>query len=174
MTCDMRTARMTDLESILSIVEEARAFLQEQGSPQWQDGFGPNREMIEEDILRQEGYVFLLDNEMFGYAALVEGEDESYSNITQGGWDSTHPRYAAIHRVAVSAKVRGKGLARQMMEHLVAKARSMGYRDIRIDTYPRNHIMERVILGAGFTWRGMIQLPIPNGERKAYQLILPE
>jgi ribosomal protein S18 acetylase RimI-like enzyme len=165
---------MGDLDSILPILQEAQEFLREQGSPQWQNGYGPNREMIEQDILRQEGYVFLLEGEIFGYGALTQGEDESYSTITQGQWDSTHPRYLSIHRVAISSKVRGKGLARQMMEHLVATAQRMGYRDIRVDTYPRNQIMERVILGAGFTWMGMITLPIPDGERKAYQLIIPE
>ena len=115
-----------------------------------------------------------MGDEIFGYSALVEGVDESYTNITQGQWDSTCERYLSIHRVAVSSSVRGMGLARQMMEHLIAAARRLGYRDIRIDTYHRNQIMERVILGAGFLWRGMVLLPIPNGERKAFQLVLPE
>ena len=174
MNCDMRKARIEDLDHILPIFQEAREFLREQGSPQWQGDHGPTQAVIKQDIQRQEGYVFLLGDEMFGYSALVEGVDESYTDITQGQWDSTCEGYLSIHRVAISSKVRGKGLAHQMMEHLIAAARRLGYRDIRIDTYHRNQIMERVILGAGFRWRGMVSLPIPNGERKAFQLVLPE
>lgn len=160
--CDIRKAQMEDLEHLLPIFQEAQEFLREQGSPQWQGGYGPNRAVVEQDIQRQEGYVFLLGDEIVGYASLTQGVDPSYCNITQGQWDSTYPSYLSIHRVAVSSKVRGKGLSRQMMKHLISVAKRMGYRDIRIDTYPRNGIMERVILGAGFVWRGMVTLPIPK------------
>ena len=51
-------------------------------------------------------------------------------------------------------------------------ARERNFTDIRIDTHAVNAIMQHVITKLGFTYQGMIMLPIANGERKAYQLIL--
>ncbi|MFD2388203.1 hypothetical protein [Enterococcus rivorum] len=48
----------------------------------------------------------------------------------------------------------------------------MNYFDIRIDTHPKNKAMQHLITKTGFEYRGNIQLPVSNGERFAYQLLL--
>jgi RimJ/RimL family protein N-acetyltransferase len=56
------------------------------------------------------------------------------------------------------------------MRGLIETAEGIGYRDIRIDTHPLNEIMQKVILRAGFIYRGMVEFAIPDGKRRAYQL----
>lgn len=169
---ELRLAVTADLPCIASILEQGRRYLQAQGLPQWQHGYGPDARMAEKDIVYREGYVLTEDEEILGYAALTAAPDESYAKIMDGDWEHTFDRYLSIHRVAMAAVVRGRGLSRQFITGLLEAARALSCHDIRIDTYPKNHIMEKVILRAGFVYRGKIVLPIPNGERNAYQIIL--
>ena len=168
---NIRIAEANDIEEILTVLESGREFLQSQGLSQWQDGFGPSQ-YVEEDIANNWGHVLLSrEGAICGYAALVEGEEECYGNIKEGNWDDSHEKYITIHSVAIGADFRGKNLAAPFMRGLIEIAERKGYRDIRIDTHPLNAIMQKVILRAGFTYRGMVELDIPDGKRKGYQLI---
>ena len=72
--------------------------------------------------------------------------------------------------MAIDADFRGKGFAQPFLRGLIETAEGMGYRDIRIDTHPLNAIMQKVILRAGFVYRGMVEFDMPDGKRRAYQL----
>lgn len=172
MNTTIRRASAQDINAVAAIIEGATDYLKQQGLPQWQDGYGPTRADIEEDIRREEGYVDLLDGGICGYAAMTGSRDDWYETLTGGSWDETHPEYGAIHRVAFDPSIRGKGLAKPFLRDLIAEAGKLGYRDLRIDTHPGNLIMQKVIVGAGFICRGLITLPIPDGKRRAYQLLL--
>ena len=154
----------------MTVLESGRAFLQAQGLSQWQNGTGPSQ-YVQEDIENSQGYV-LIDPEgtICGYATLVEGVDDCYENIQEGCWEDSYTKYISIHGVAIDAAFRGKGLAEVLMGRLIEAAREMGYGDIRIDTHPQNEIMQKVILRAGFVYRGMVTFAIPDGKRRAYQL----
>lgn len=39
-------------------------------------------------------------------------------------------------------------------------------------THELNAIMQHVVAKLGFTYQGMVMMPVAHGERKAYQLIL--
>lgn len=172
MEIHIRKAAPADIERIMAVLEQARAFLKQQGFPQWQNGTGPNEAKVREDIRRQAGYVLACDGVVRAYAALLPCPEESYDGIYDGAWDTRYGAYAVIHRVAADGSIRGHGLSKRLICALLDAAAELGHHDIRIDTYPLNKIMESVILGTGFTYRGMIKLPFPNGERKAYQLLL--
>ena len=170
MMTHIRKAETNDMEKILSVLESGRAFLQEQGLSQWQNGTGPSR-YVQEDIATRGGHVLLSpQGSICGYATLVAGVDDAYENIRDGAWDNTHDSYIAIHGVAIDAAFRGQGLAGGFIGGLIAIAEDMGYRDIRIDTHPMNTIMQKVILRAGFVYRGMVEFDMPDGKRKAYQI----
>ena len=167
---EVRIAKINDIERILTILESGRKYLQSQGLSQWQNGTGPDLS-LEEDIANNWGYVLVAQGgEICGYAALVEGIDECYTQIKDGCWDDTHEKYISIHGVAIDADFRGKGFAELFMRRLIETAKSIGYHDVRIDTHPLNKIMQKVILRAGFTYRGMVEFNIPDGKRRAYQL----
>lgn len=168
----IRRAVLEDIEKIMIIIEMGRKFLQQQGLSQWQDGYGPNEEAIRCDILKDEGYVLVYEEQFCGYAAAVSGEDPCYTEIKQGQWDSGYEEYVSLHRVAVDSTIRGRGLGKIFLLELIKQAKELGYSDVRIDTHPGNLIMQRVIVSAGFRYCGVIQFPIPDGERKAYQVIV--
>ena len=167
---NIRIAETHDNEKIFAVLESGRAFLESQGLSQWQNGFGPSAH-LNEDISNNWGYVLLSSDDIIcGYAALIEGVDECYNNITDGHWDNSHDKYISIHSVAIDADFRGKGLSESFLRGLIEIAENMGYRDIRIDTHPMNEIMQKVIIRAGFVYRGIVEFNIPDGKRKAYQI----
>ena len=167
---NIRMAETNDMKKILTILESGRVFLQSQGLSQWQDGYSPSQ-YVEEDVANNWGYVLVSqENIICGYAALVEEEEDGYSNIKDGYWDNFYEKNISIHGVAIDIDFRGKGLADLFMNGLIKIAERIGYRDIRIDTHPSNEIMQKVILRAGFVYRGMVEFNIPDGKRRAYQL----
>lgn len=53
-----------DLVELMAIFEEGIAFLKAQGSPQWQDGYGPKENQIKADIANGESYVLVKDGKI--------------------------------------------------------------------------------------------------------------
>ncbi len=57
----LRRATLDDLQSVMTIIEQARAQLKEKGNPQWQDGH-PFQKTMENDIKAGYNWV-LIDNQ---------------------------------------------------------------------------------------------------------------
>ncbi|WP_159721713.1 GNAT family N-acetyltransferase [Enterococcus sp. CSURQ0835] len=167
---NFRLATEADLSEILTIIAAAKQFLKQQGSPQWQNGQGPDKAVIQKDIARQESYVLESAGQLVGTAALIKGNDPVYQAIT-GKWLRDSPDYLSIHHVAISPSVRGQGVGSKLLTVCLTEAQRLGYPDIRIDTYPANEIMRHLIKKAGFAECGIVQFPFPNGERVAYQFL---
>ena len=125
----MRVAQPGDLARILEIVEAARAFLAAEGIDQWQKGT-PAPSDFERDIELGWGRVVVLDDQIVGYAALIDGPEPYYGFVYSGEW---HPRpgshgvvtppddYYTIHRVAIATEARGLGLHDLRTAHLAAR-----------------------------------------------------
>ncbi len=164
---EFRKATRADLPALMTIIDEAIQLLKSQGSPQWQHGYGPSIEKITQDIQMQTLYV-LAEQEILALGALIPGVDPVYTAIEEGSWEGTGP-YLSIHRVAVSQKAAGRGLAKQLLRSLIEESRQQGITDVRIDTHEQNQGMQKAILSTGFIYRGSVHFPIPDGKRRAYQ-----
>ncbi|WP_251867014.1 GNAT family N-acetyltransferase [Enterococcus malodoratus] len=166
---DFRLSTLADIPAIGLIIAEAKQYLKEQGSPQWQDGHEPHEAVIREDIQKKASYVLTLEDEIVGTVALISGEDPVYEAI-EGQWQGKG-LYVSLHHIAVSQKHRGIGLGKNLLSMAIQQAKALGYEDIRIDTYPANQPMLSLIEKCGFTYCGMIHFPFEHGERKAFQLV---
>ena len=85
----MRKAGPKDLLSIMKIIEEARTFLADSGSDQWQNAY-PAVFDIEEDFAKEQAYVLLVDDKIAGYCAIITGEEPAYTQITDCANRSNH------------------------------------------------------------------------------------
>ncbi|MGX7148217.1 GNAT family N-acetyltransferase [Enterococcus ureasiticus] len=168
----LRKAVSADLSRIMEIIGSARKLLHDKHIPQWQNGEGPNKELLEHDITLQQCYVLIVDQEIAGLGILSTKIETAYEQITNGQWQQTNQHYATIHRVALNPNYQGKGLALLLMNYLITTARLNDYLDIRIDTHPENKTMQQLIKKAGFNYQGDVLLPVSDGERIAYQLVL--
>ncbi|WP_390407708.1 GNAT family N-acetyltransferase [Lacticaseibacillus jixiensis] len=166
----VRPGTSADIAPILGIIQSAREFLASQHINQWQ-GTYPDRAAVEEDIANETNRVLIVDGQVAGTASLIKGPDPYYKRIDGAGWIGDRD-YMMIHRFAIDGHYRGQQLARFFMTALTSEAYALGYRDLRIDTHAQNKIMQHVILGAGYEFRGIVYLDEPVPERNAYQLVL--
>ncbi|WP_125703930.1 GNAT family N-acetyltransferase [Lacticaseibacillus daqingensis] len=165
-----RPGTQADVAAIMGIIADARAFLKAQGINQWQ-GTYPDVAAVQADIAAGTNRLLLVDGVVAGTASLLTGPDPFYARIDGAGWWPS-VGYMMIHRFAVSATIRGQHLSRFFMSNLLSEAHARGARDVRIDTHAQNKIMQAVITGDGFTYRGIVYLDEPVPERNAYQLLM--
>lgn len=175
MEIKIRKSTEQDLPALLSIFDEARGTIKQLGIDQWQNGY-PHSEVIRDDISRGESYSVTADGEICATFALIEGGEPTYDKIYDGAWltgysPATSPDYFAIHRVAISVRLRGQGIATKIIDFAAQKARAAEKRSLRIDTHRGNVVMRRMLEKHGFTHTGTIYLA-DNAERVAYEKLI--
>ncbi|GAT91346.1 GNAT family N-acetyltransferase [Apilactobacillus kunkeei] len=150
----MRRAQIEDFNAIEQIIFEGKELLAKQGVNQWQTGY-PNAESLMNDIVNGWTVVLEEDGEILGTAAVIDGLDTSYENL-DGQWLTDGP-YLSIHRVAVSNRHHGRGLAQKLFEGIFNTVKKMeNVQSVRIDTNPLNLGMQHVIKKAGFVETGRV------------------
>lgn len=143
-------ANALDLDSIMEIIDQAKAYLKSQKIDQWQDAY-PNKDVLENDITHDSLYVVKEDNLIIGVFCVGDYEP-TYDVIYKGEW-STNRDYVVVHRFAVRNEYKGKGVAKYIFDYV---KKDHGY--IRVDTHPENKSMIKCLYNNGFTYRGEIFL----------------
>lgn len=164
---DIRLAHPNEVTAIVTLLDEAKAYIASYGSDQWQGDY-PNTADIIDDIIGGRGYVALVDQQVAAYVALVKGPDEAYINIYDGKWLTTEQDYLAFHRLAVGEAFRRQGVAASFLEGLMDSQEAI---DFRCDTHKDNQAMLGLLTKLGFAYCGKVMY---EGERLAYQLIKTE
>ena len=162
----IRKTTENDIEKIMKIFELARNFMKDTGNPtQWGNNWPP-KDIILGDIKKENSYVCLNDDEkVVGtfYYDFGKNVEPAYNIITGGGWLSDAP-YGVIHRIASDGSEKGIGVF--CINWVFDKCKH-----IRIDTHKDNKVMQNLLDKLGFKYCGIINLPIEDGERIAYEKI---
>lgn len=166
-----RLATKNDLASIMKIINSAKEFLKKSGSTQWQNGY-PNEESILEDIKNKSGYVFIVENKVAAYAAVIIGIEPTYQEI-DGAWKNENADYATIHRICFSNDFQGQGLGKMFLSNIISLKYAQGISNFRVDTHRLNAPMQALATHNGFEYRGIIQCnEDEDPDRLAYELNL--
>lgn len=103
---EIRKSKMADLEVMLEIYADARAFMVAAGnSNQWLDGY-PKQTLLEEDIERGKSYVCVDGDVIVGTFYFAVEEEPTYARIDDGEWLNEEP-YGVVHRIASARGTRG-------------------------------------------------------------------
>lgn len=157
---EIRKAKLGDLDRILEIYAYARTFMAETGNPtQWGDGY-PKRDLLVEDIKKEQLFVIEKEGQIHGVFAFIIGEDPTYEIIEEGAWLNDRP-YGTIHRIAGDGRV--KGLLRICVQYCKQQVDTL-----RIDTHHDNKVMQGTIEKNGFQRCGIIY-SVDGSPRIAYQ-----
>lgn len=155
----IRKATYNDLENIDKVFDYARSFMRKTGNlEQWSGGY-PQREVLENDIKKDQLFVFDNNGEIEGVFVFFLGNDPTY-NYIEGNWISQKP-YGVFHRVANGGKL--KGMLKQMLDFVENQTTHL-----RIDTHKDNVVMQHVLEKNGFTKCGIIYLE-SGDPRLAYE-----
>jgi RimJ/RimL family protein N-acetyltransferase len=155
----IRLTRTDDLNDVMQIYADARAFMRENGNPnQWLDGH-PALDMIERDILDGKSYVLVEGGEVAAVFYFSVEREPTYEKI-DGAWLNDEP-FGVVHRIARRRGVKGAGAA--CINWCLEQCGN-----VKIDTHQDNIPMRRLLDKLGFTYCGIIW--IQNGdERIAFQ-----
>lgn len=162
----LRLTTTNDLEAVMAIINEAKAYFKEQGINQWQDGY-PNEISIINDISHHEAYV-LEDKGTVIATAMISNAIEPNYNYIEGKW-LQEDDYIVVHRIAIKNEQKGKGLAKIIIDEAIKLYPQIT--SIRMDTQDDNLSMQRFLTKYGFTYCGTIYLETKE-TRRAYEKVL--
>lgn len=150
-------AKMEYLDQMCEITEQAKAQIRRMGFDQWQKG-NPSREGWIRDIEEKHAWAAVENDEVLSLFTFFTTPDPSYG-VIDGAWlTGDEADYASMHRVCVSDKCKGQGMAGKMFAKVFELAREHGLGSVRIDTHPENLPMQRALAKAGFVYCGEIYL----------------
>ena len=167
----LRLAQQNDIKDIMIVINDAKKYLKDQGSLQWnQDDGYPSEKDLLKDI--ENGYCYVLEDEknIIGTMSIVYGIDENYNTIYDGKW-LTNGAYASIHRIAIKNTHHQQGLGKKMLELAEDIISKNNINSIKIDTHKINKPMINTILKTGYTYCGIIKLLRSDNDnlRNAYE-----
>ena len=166
-----RRAVPEDMDALLDILEQAKAYLRESGVDQWQEGY-PNREALLADMEAGRGWIFECEGRPAGYECISMSPEECYRDI-DGAWLTEGENYAVIHRAMAAADFRHTKLASEMFSLAEDLAAGMGRQSVRVDTHRDNMAMNRLCEKLGYTFCGVVDLssvdPAHDSKRNGYE-----
>ena len=160
----IRNAVPGEAAKCYQFIEDGRAFHQAMGFVQWHPGY-PSPDTIEKDIEDGIGYVFTEGGELLGYCCIIIGDEPAYRDI-EGAWRTDRP-YAVVHRMALAADKRGRGLSGKAFSLIRAFCRENGIEAIRADTQEENKLMQHILVREGFEFCGFVVFN--GGPKLAYE-----
>ena len=162
-----RKATPSEIPPIWDILQDAILRRKAEGSQQWQDGY-PNPEVIQKDIEEGVGYVLTEAETIIGYSAVLINDEPAYAQIN-GKW-LTNADFVVVHRVAISEKHLGKGLAQILFKFIEELARQNNIYSVKADTNFDNLAMMKTFEKLGYTYCGEVYFR--GSPRKAYEKVL--
>lgn len=166
-TLEFRKAEISDKDTIWEIIQHSIERRRIDGSTQWQNGY-PNEQTVESDIAKNFGFVLTVNDEIAVYVALIFNDEPAYSSI-EGAW-LTNGEFVVIHRVAVSEKFAGQGLAKKLFDVIEDYVKSQNVHSIKVDTNYDNVAMLKILESKGYIYCGEVMLN--SGMRKAFEKVL--
>ena len=169
-----RRAVPEDMDALLDMLEQAKAYLRESGVDQWQEGY-PNREALMADMEAGRGWLFECEGRPAGYECISMSPEECYRDI-DGAWLTEGENYAVIHRAMAAARYRGTMLASEMFSFAAELAAGMGKASVRVDTHRDNKAMNRLCAKLGYQFCGVVDLavvdPASDSLRNGYEKLI--
>lgn len=162
-----REARLSDVVAIGRIFQDAVARMISEGKKQWNEIY-PTEEHAIADIRHHNGYVLECDGEVEAYGAVIFTGEPAYEKL-RGEWLADTP-YVVVHRLAVSSKAQGRGLACRFFSAVEHLAVSKGIGSFRVDTNFDNERMLCLLDKCGFEYCGDITYEC--GDRRAFEKLI--
>ena len=143
----MVRSRASDLDTVLSILEEAARWIVSRSLEGWQPG-SFSRQRLAARIERGEMYLAALDGETFGTFALQWSDEEVWGGVPgDAGY---------VHGLAIRRDFAGKRLGRELLRWDEDQAALSGKRYLRLDCPAGNRGLNEYYERAGFRCRGHV------------------
>jgi GNAT superfamily N-acetyltransferase len=151
-TVAVRLAGSEDLDAVMEMLGLCITAMRAEGIDQW-DEIYPNRPRLLDDVQAGTLYLGAVDGgqEVAGAMVLNDFQDPEYADVP---WAITGVAVAVVHRLMVSPRHQGKGVARALMSFAETRARELGFGAIRLDAFAANPAALRLYRGLGYREAG--------------------
>jgi GNAT superfamily N-acetyltransferase len=156
----IRPATLNDIPGIMLVIAEVVPAMNASGNFQW-DSTYPNPEAFENDIALNQLWVADNAGDIAGVTAITTEQYPEYASV---GWDINETAIVT-HRLAVSTRYRGQGIAEKLLHQAELEAIRRGINTLRIDTNTRNQAAGKLFPKAGYQFAGEIGLAFRPGLR---------
>ena len=164
----IRKSLISDIDAMMELFHQAQAYFKKSNIDQWQNNY-PNPEQLKIDINKGNSYVFY-EQKVIGTMYFAIEEEPTYAYI-EGKWKTHDQPYAVIHRIVIDENLKGRGLAKELLDYAIEHCHQQSIQSLRIDTHDDNLSMQRFLLKNGFESCGHIYLE--NGDlRIAFEKVL--
>ena len=143
-------ADINDLEEIYTLYQNAIIAMEKDNIHQW-DEIYPDKDILKEDITKNQMYIGKTDNKIAVCFVLSEECDEEYKN---GCWKYPDSRFNVIHRLCVNPLFQNQGIAAKTLEYIENLSKSEGYDSIRLDCFTQNPYSKKLYDKAGYSITG--------------------
>ena len=143
-------ADISDLEEINSLYQNAIITMENDNIHQW-DEIYPDKDILKEDIIKNQMYTGRIDNKIAVCFVLSEECDEEYKN---GKWKYPESRFNVIHRLCVNPSFQNQGIAAKTLEYIENLSKSEGYDSIRLDCFTQNPYSRKLYDKTGYSVTG--------------------
>jgi len=165
----IRLAALSDIPQIMKVIAEVVQLMRASGNMQWDDTY-PNPEVFEKDIAQSQLWIAEVDGDIAGVSAITTDQEPEYAEV---GWDINETAIVT-HRLAVSPRYQGRGVAAVLMEQAEIVAKSRGINKLRVDTNTQNQATQKLFPKLGYKYAGEIGLGFRPGMRfLCYEKIVP-
>lgn len=128
-----------------------------QYTPGWIKGIYPSDDYLKNSIERQELLIGISDDRIVSAMIVNHDGNESYAKAE---WmaKADPGQITVIHALGVRSDYSRKGIAKKMVEWVLAEARKTGQKTVRLDVLKGNLPAERLYTGIGFQHIDTIQM----------------
>lgn len=158
MNAVIRRAVASDYAEIQAFYDQLTDDLEKEPEhPHWRKGVYPGEEYLRASIAAGELWV---TEEQGNIAAAMVVNSLANEGYRQAEWltDAVDGEYCVIHTLGVGTAYRGRGLGRNMIQHVLNLARSLGMKSVRLDLIDFNMRVEPVYTRIGFCKCGSLRL----------------
>ena len=126
-------------------------------TPGWQKGVYPSDQYLIGSIARRELYIGFLNAELVAAMIVNHESNESYANAH---WptEADKEEITVLHALGVRHDFGGRGIAKEMVNKVIAMAREGQQKVIRLDVLKGNLPAERLYTGMGFQYVDTLQM----------------
>lgn len=149
----IRHATLNDIPGIMRLIAEVVPAMNAAGNFQWDSSY-PNAAVFEKDIELNQLWVADVDGDIAGISAITTDQEPEYAGV---GWDINETAIVT-HRLAVSTRYRGQGIAAKLMQQAEDEAIRRNIKTLRIDTNTSNQATQQLFPKLGYKYSGEIGL----------------
>lgn len=144
----IRKATQEDISAIFQNIQDCKEDMQKNNIEQWKEGY-PTLEDTEKNISNT--FVMEDDNNVIASVVANETQAKEYTEIQ---WKLDDKKPLVLHRLAVSPKYHGQGIAQKIINYIETLAKDKGYKSVRLDTYSKNLASNKFYTKLGYIERG--------------------